>query len=117
MGKKRNKMVIAVDFDGVIHQYPRKWTIDKNMYQPIRGALEAINKLRKKYEIIIFTARTNIKKVEKWLKNNNFPNLKITKIKPKAIIYIDDNAIRFISWNNTLKQIENIWKKHYKKNK
>jgi len=111
---------LAIDFDGVIHN------MDKGFYdgtcygEPIIGALEAIRELSKRYRIIVFTAKakpnrplidgkTGIQLVEEWLDKHGILECitEITSEKPRAILYIDDNAYRFENWNNTLKFINN----------
>lgn len=111
---------LAIDFDGVIHN------MDKGFYDgtcygnPLPGSLEALRELSKKYKIIIFTAKakpdrplingkTGIQLVEEWLDKYGVLDCvsEITSEKPRAILYIDDNAYRFDNWKNTLEFINN----------
>jgi len=100
----KKKLVIAVDFDGVIatHTY-REGEIGKL----ISGAKEVLSLLKKEgHEIIIWTARKDMElyKIKEFLDNNNIPyddiNIGITwddesSRKIFADVYIDDRAIRF----------------------
>ena len=48
---------IGIDFDGVIHKNSKGF-FDGTVYdEPIKGSLEALKRISKKYDIIIFTAK------------------------------------------------------------
>lgn len=113
---------IAIDFDGVIHNFEKGWHDGTCYGDPLPGSLEAIKFLSEKYNIIIFTAKakknrplvngkTGIQLVEEWLQIHGFMGYinEITSEKPRAKIYIDDNGYRFLSWDKTLKDIEEIF--------
>lgn len=51
---------IALDFDGVIHRYSRGWGDGKIYDPPMDGAPEAIERLNKEFNLVIFTARKNL---------------------------------------------------------
>jgi hypothetical protein len=106
---------LAIDFDGVIHTYDKGWHDGTCYGKPIPGALRSIRQLSKKYKIIIYTAKakpdrplvngkTGIELVEDWLKKYKFYKYisKITAEKPRAFLYIDDNAYRFVNWDDTI---------------
>lgn len=113
--ESRNR--IMIDFDGVIHKYT-EWnngTLNKEM---IPGTKEAIDKLRHKYEIVIFTTRASatykspeemkalLTDMESWLKDRDIYYDRITSEKLGAIAYIDDRGVRFNGdWKETLKFI------------
>lgn len=98
---------VAIDFDGVIHPYTHGWG-DGSVYPepPMRGAIEAMERLiKRQYKVVIFTARENRDEVRDWLLNywqSDLPVPEITNIKPPAIAYIDDRAIRFTCWSDIL---------------
>lgn len=98
-----NKKTIAVDFDGVIHRYSRGW-YDGSIYDPpIDGAIEGINRLRTKFNVVIFTARKDVNQVARWFMDHFGGWMpEVTNIKPVAVAYIDDRAIRFESWDQIL---------------
>lgn len=110
---------ISIDFDGVIHN-SNKGFHDGTCYgKPIPGAIKAVKILSKKYKIIIFTAKaksdrplingkTGTELVREWLIKYNLLEYvsEITSDKPRACLYIDDNALRFESWNKTIEFIE-----------
>lgn len=111
---------LAIDFDGVIHNMDKGFHDGTCYGDPLPGSLEAVRKLSKKYRIIIFTAKakpnrplvngkTGVQLVEEWLEKYGILDcvVEITSEKPRAILYIDDNAYRFNNWKDTLEFINN----------
>lgn len=106
---------LAIDFDGVIHDM-YKGFFDGTCYgEPIVGAIEAIKKLSQTYRIVIFTAKakadrplvggkTGTDLVSEWLERYGILEFvsEITSEKPRALLYVDDNAYRFQNWDDTL---------------
>ena len=113
---------IGIDFDGVIHKNSKGFH-DGTIYDdPIEGSLEAIKYLATKYNLIIFTAKakpdrplingkTGQELVWEWLDKHGFSSYikEVTSEKPRALVYIDDKALRFIDWQSTLSQINNFY--------
>lgn len=110
---------IAIDFDGVIHNFDKGYYDGTCYGEPIIGSLEALKNLSTKYKIIVFTAKakpnrplvngkTGLELVRDWLDKYGVLDYvsEITSEKPRAILYIDDNGYRFDSWKNTLQFIE-----------
>jgi len=109
---------IAVDFDGVLHK-SSKGFFDGTIYDdPVPGSLSAIKKLSQNYEIVVYTCKakkdrplisgkTGKDLVKEWLvKHEFFDYIKeVTSDKPRAIFYIDDRAIEFKSWENTMERL------------
>ena len=62
---------VAIDFDGVIHQYSKGWQ-DGTIYDPpVDGAIAAINSLLKEdYSVFIFSTRPP-KQIKKWLRDKH----------------------------------------------
>jgi len=118
---KDESQIIAIDFDGVIHSFELGFH-DGTIYgTPIPGSIESIKKISKKYKIVIYTAKakkdrplingkTGIELVWEWLKKYDIDQYvqEVTAEKPRAICYIDDKAIRFIDWNQTLNDLLNF---------
>lgn len=102
---------IAVDFDGVVHDY--KHPLDgRKMGAPIEGAKDAIARLRHSYKIIIFCVWAGTDQGKKvimdWMEFYEIAGYdEITNIKPNAKFYIDDRAVRFTNWLDTLNIIDN----------
>jgi hypothetical protein len=121
------KMKIAIDFDGVIHEYSKGWNGGEIYDPPVVGAKEALEALKAKgHTLYLFTTRTNTmfrKKdepdqkimIEAWMKKHEIPFDKIwTFGKPMADLFIDDRALSFKGdWNDTLEQVEvfKVWNK------
>ena len=119
-----SKPSIAVDFDGVIHRYSKGWQDGVIYDPPMEGAKDALEKLSKNFEIIIFTTRLNRenkidyeqqrKEMEIWLDNYGFKKgvhyIELTGNKPKAKIYLDDRGLRFENWVQAQKDIVRILK-------
>lgn len=98
--------VIAVDFDGVIHDY--KNPIEgRRMGGEIFGTKDALKRIRAKgYKIVVFSVwGAESKTITDFMKYYNLPFDEVTNIKPLADYYIDDKAIRFTNWEDALNQI------------
>lgn len=107
---------IAVDFDGVLHDYRRGWH-DGSVYgEPVPGSVEAITKLvAAGYSYYVFTTRAvatreefdataQIQEIRQWLDRHRFPApLRISGEKWPALAYIDDRAVRFTTWEDVHK--------------
>ena len=112
---------IAIDFDGVIHNFDKGWHDGTCYGDPLPGSIAAIKSLSKKYKIIIFTAKakknrplvsgkTGLELVKEWLERYGLMDYvnEITSEKPRAKIYIDDNGYRFENWEDTIKDIKRL---------
>ena len=111
--------IIAIDFDGVIHSHHLGFH-DGTVYgYPLDGAIDNIKKLAIKYSIIVYTAKakpdrplvngkTGIELIWEWLIKHDLDLCikEVTAEKPRAICYIDDKAIRFKSWNQTINDLK-----------
>jgi hypothetical protein len=109
-------MQIAVDFDGVIHDNrPAAIPAGRRMGPPIPGALDAIRALVSGgHTVTIFTARakgpTEVQAVAQWLSFFGFPpNLAITNRKLSQFqVFIDDRAVHFTDWPETLAKVKEV---------
>lgn len=91
--KKNFVPTIALDFDGVIHQY-KGWNEGK-LGKPIPGAREAVNTLMEKgYKVVIHSTRS-MQQIRSWLHNYGFPSLDISVVKPMCLVLVDDRALKF----------------------
>ena len=109
---------IAVDFDGVIHNFDKGFHDGTCYGDPLPGALDAIKTLATKYNVIIFTAKakpsrplvngkTGTELVQEWLEEYDVMQYvtEITAEKPRSQIYIDDKGYHFQNWPDTLKYL------------
>lgn len=89
---------LAIDFDGVVRRKDG---------EPMINALDSLWELRE-YYIIIHTSMANTTKgrklVANWLEKHDVKYDEIQG-KPMADYYIDDKAIRHVSWGMTLSVI------------
>lgn len=110
------KKTLLIDFDKTIHKYSDGWK-DGSVYDgPIDKSKEAIDFLRNKYEIVIFTTRASkeanqdvddqIQDVKNWLNKYGIYFDRITAEKIPCFRMIDDLAITFTNWNEVLSKIE-----------
>mgnify|MGYP003111511519 CR=1 FL=1 len=122
MVKTTEKNQLGLDFDGVIHKNSKGFH-DGTIYDdPIDGAIEGVKYLNETlgYDLVIYTCKANpdrplvdgktgIELVWDWLDEYGIKeNIKdVTYIKPNAVAYIDDKAIRFDNWKNTIRSINN----------
>lgn len=115
-------MRICIDLDGVIADFKNENETYSDV-KPIDGAAKKIRALKESgHYIIIYSARNmktqngnlgkviaNIAEITiKWLNKNNIVYDEIYFGKPWADIYIDDNAIRFESWNDIKDDATNL---------
>ena len=104
------KQVIAVDFDGTIHNSKSSTgcvIVGQAFGAPFDGALEALSRLRMRgFKIIVFSVRGLDPKLKHWMDIYQLPYDEITNIKPNADVFIDDCALRFEgSWEDTMKKV------------
>lgn len=118
---EKAKKVIAIDFDGVIHN-DSKGFHDGTIYgDPISGVENALDKLSKSYIILIYSCKSTPDRplvdgkngtellwewFEKWKMKKYITD--IVWGKPQALFYIDDKALRFYDWDQTLNDIDLI---------
>lgn len=118
-GFEHERKNIAVDFDGVIHKFDKGW-FDGTCYgKPIEDSLEAIKKLSKHYNVIIFTSKalpdrplvegkTGKQLITEWLEKHDVLEYitEITYTKPRAEYYIDDKGVFFNNnWTEILNKV------------
>lgn len=119
-GFEKDSKNLAIDFDGVIHDFSKGYHDGTCYGDPIKGSLEAIKRLSIDYNIIIFTAKakpsrplvngkTGTELVQEWLEKHNVMQYitEITAEKPRSQIYIDDKGYHFKDWDETLEHIRN----------
>lgn len=118
---EQTNLVIAIDFDGVLHDDDKGFhdgTIYGNL---IPGTKNALKLLSKTYKLILYTCKANplrplvdnkngIELIWQWLKQHELDEFisDITFGKPNAFIYIDDKGYKFNNWEQTLMDIGQI---------
>lgn len=91
--------VICVDLNGVLDTYAG-WTGQYEDYAPREGAREFLKSLCDKgYHVVVCTAQPSdrLVEVEQWAAEHGLLEwiYSITNVKPPAVAYFDDRAIRF----------------------
>jgi ribonucleotide monophosphatase NagD (HAD superfamily) len=97
---------IMVDLDGVL--CTEEVFLERPLAAPIAGAREALQKLRAAgYVVVVYTARTwgEFRVTKQWLDSHGFEYDGLHMGKPVADLWIDDRAVRFKNWAETLNQI------------
>ncbi len=113
-----SKPNICVDFDGMIHKYSKGW-LDGSIYDsPVEGSHESLKLITNSgYNVVIFTSRLNPainpdiedqhEEILYWLDIHGFIRgvhfNEVTAMKPRALAYIDNKALKFETWWKTLK--------------
>lgn len=119
--KKRKKYSIAVDFDGVIHQYTTKqgqtWDPTFIPDPPMPGAFEWLEVMIEHFNVVIYSARLTprgeteadwadaqdaLTAMKGWFLLQGMKGCQLGKLtfwqnpgKPTALVYIDDRGYRF----------------------
>lgn len=103
-------MIIACDFDNVIHDQKNPIPV-RRMGGVIEGTEDALRKLKRKgHTIIVHTVWGDEKgkqTIADFMKYYHLPYDSITNEKPRADCYLDDKAVRFTNWNQSLNDILN----------
>jgi len=100
-------MQIIVDLDGTLCTEERQFS--RSLASPLPGAVEGVNALyRQGHTIIIYSARTwaEFEMTTHWLKTNGFLYHQLMLGKPVGDVWIDDRALRFTSWSDTLEALQ-----------
>lgn len=101
-----NPLTIMVDLDGVICTEER--VFDRPLAEPIAGAREALKELKDAgHTIVIYTARgwAEYRYTKSWLDEHGMSYDAIQMGKPIGHVWIDDRAVPFRDWKQTLKDL------------
>lgn len=100
---------VLVDFDGVIHGYSHGW-LDGSTYDPPKpGAAQALAEMEDDgYEVVVFSTRDQAA-IEAYLQQWGFPAYRVTNVKEAAVAQIDDRAIRFENWTQSLADLRRLY--------
>jgi len=107
----RNKPILCLDFDGVIHSYTSGWKGARNIPDPpVEGALDFISTaLSFDWDVVIHSSRARywggISAMRAWLQKHagnqwgtmgpSFCEVRFARWKPSALVTIDDRALTF----------------------
>lgn len=113
-----DKQTICIDFHHTITQNCEACGATHRDYVLQDGVVEAIQKLSKKFRIVIYSGDPTIciqegklpnfyrENIIKFLANNHIPFDDIFFTKPPAMFIIDDRAIHHEGWDKTLSEVE-----------
>jgi hypothetical protein len=110
------RQTVCLDFDGVVHSYRSGWQGATTIADPpIHGTAEAIAHLRKRYRVVIHSARCATAEgrdaISAWLLKHRIEIDEVCEHKPPALVYIDDRAIRFQgSWADAISELSQFRK-------
>jgi hypothetical protein len=110
LDKKASRDVIWVDFDGTLHK-DDKGPLDLTAYDPPKpGAADAVSALNQQYDLIICTARTDLKNVRRWLEKYGLDEyfIGVTNTKPKSVAGLDDKVFNFTDWPTALRVLQDF---------
>ncbi len=104
-GSEGMQRALSIDLDGVLHSYVSGWQGHDNLPDPpVPGAVDACKRFHEAgWKLYVHTSRSHLGPVQKWLAVHGFPPMALTRIKPIAIAYIDDRAVRFTDWETVRK--------------
>ena len=104
------RRTLAIDFDGVIHDYSKGFQGLENAYDvPKIGVYEAFTKFTNEGFIIKIMSSRPKHVIEKWLKEYNLDKFvsEVSNQKFPATVYIDDRGYFFKDWNHCMEEIFN----------
>jgi hypothetical protein len=101
---RRIGVLVAVDFDGVLHQKSPDFR-DRVTGDAVPGAAEGLRRLAERYDVVVFTARTALDPVRRWIADHGMSGFEVTHEKPPAEFYIDDHGFRFVSWADVKREL------------
>lgn len=116
----KGRMIVCVDFDGVIHSYKSGWQGATEIPDPpVDGAIEWLEKMVRddRFDMCIYSSRSKENgartAILKWLKDNGMSDmgrdrLQLPEKKPAAFITIDDRCICFDGKFPSANTIENF---------
>lgn len=101
-------MIIALDWDGVLHDRAHP-APGKRFGPPMSGAIADVYALQAEgHDVFVHTVMGNnaagTKAVRDWLDYFGFPALEIVG-KPNADYYVDDRALKFVDWPTAYTEI------------
>lgn len=112
----RSKLILCLDFDGVIHSYTSGWQgIDVIPDPPVDGALNFMHEALREFDVVIHSSRCELlagrRAIDEWLRHWSgdlwfdaqgtehvalgLRHVRIVQDKPPAKVTLDDRALTF----------------------
>lgn len=105
MEETMGRMILCLDFDGVIHSYVSGWKgADVIPDPPVPGAFEFIREALKEFDVAIFSSRSNlpggILAMQSWMITHSPVGFDVNSVsfpteKPPAFVGLDDRVLTF----------------------
>lgn len=130
MNKPMTKLILCLDFDGVIHSYTSGWKgIDQIPDNPVPGAIGFMLEALKHFHVVIYSSRsattTGIDAMRYWLRAHGgqtwhetpdgpgLESIEFASTKPAAFLTLDDRAITFTGKFPTIEEMKGFkpWNK------
>lgn len=123
MKAKNERYTIAVDFDGVLHEYRTPWINAHTIAdEPVNGAIAWLFYTIQKMDVVILSTRCKTwrgrRAIASWIKKHSgslwwpspetiygLESVKFSYKKIPALVYLDDRAMRFEGTFPTVEQI------------
>lgn len=121
------KLILCVDFDGVIHSYERGWQGGEIYGHVLPGFWEWLEEAADVFDVVVYSSRSKeeerrvemaawlVQRWHSWLAETGRPRpadgvpFAIAHEKPAAFLTIDDRAIRFDGkWDAPELQVETL---------
>lgn len=103
------KPTLSLDFDKPLNPYTKGWDGGQiTDLHPTIGARGALERLVKRYRLVVTTARTDHGVVHQALDDWGLSPMidDVSNIKPPAVAYIDDKGVQFNTWDQALVDLQ-----------
>ena len=96
-GAETMQRALCTDLDGCLHAYRDGWQGHSVVAdEPEPGAVAACKALAEAgWRLYVLTSRQELGVVVDWLDRHGFPDMEVTRVKPIAVAYVDDRALRY----------------------
>jgi hypothetical protein len=118
----QRKLILCIDFDGVIHDYLKGWQ-DGAIYGDVTpGFFEWARQAKEHFKLVIYSSRSKdaaqLEDMKRWLADKiaesmfagvMLEDFEFSGVKPPAFLTIDDRCIRFNGrWDDDAFRPENL---------
>lgn len=95
--------IIAIDFDDVLMSKGTPDMVKACLCAPMDRAVDSVRcLLGMGHHVVVLTARKELAPVKAWVTRHIDKDILVTNTKMFAHVYVDDRALRFLCWEQTL---------------